>query len=674
MPRRWRRARRKRSFAGNATPFGAGRGRGLHRRLHQPSSGFIPGPRPLVEPVSTVEEGYFASFAFSKRVGVVAILAAVAFGVLALRAWSLQLLHNLDYLRVSQAQQTRVVDLPAARGLIVDDDDRPLAAVGAELAVVADVSALGPLSFHGAWKPASHGERVLEDLSKLTKTPVSTFVARIRTALVQSPFAPAVIVPHAPRALTFYLDERAPGFPGLHVVELPLRSYPQGALGGEFLGLLGQVSPQELNEPQYAHAKAGEVVGQSGVEATYDRYLNAGFAHARVKVNALGQIASPLRPERSGKAPDGLQLTIDARLQRAAENAVKSGIALAHQAGYPQASDGAAVVMNVHTGAIKALVSYPTVNETLAANDPAYVQRLDDGSLPDNPLFDRAIAGLYPAGSTFKPIVAAAALSGGLISPGTTMPCTGSLTVGNIIFHNVEPSIDEIMNLSDAIEMSCDTWFYRLGEQFYFKQQEGWYGIQQYARYFGLGKPTGIDIPGEAGGVVPTPAWLASTFKGTSQAYWYEGTSVNLSIGQGYLEVTPLQMAVAYAALANGGTVVRPHVAEAILGPKRKLLSFPPVRHVAVTDLSDIQSALYEAAHGSTGTSTAIFGNFPVPVAGKTGTAQNPQGEDDSWYASWAPANDPKYVVVVLIEHGGFGANAAAPAAREIYQALFHVK
>ena len=643
------------------------------RRRGGRSAGFVPPPstRPLVEPVSTVEEGYFASFAFYRRVGAVAVVAVVAFTLLAMRAWSLELLHSRDYLKQSQAQQLRVVNLPAARGTIVDDKQRPLATAGAQLAVVADAFALGPAPLDATWRPTARGRRTLDALSKLAHVPTPRLVDRVRASLVQSPFAPAVIVPHATRALTFYLDERTEEFPGLHVVELPTRSYPQGAFGGEFLGLLGQVSPQELKQPAYAHAKAGEVVGQSGVEATYDRYLNAGFAHARVRVNAKGQIASPLRVERTTKTPDGLQLTIDARIQRAALSAVKLGIASAHQAGYIQASTGAAVVLDPRDGAVKALVSYPGINQVAATQNPEYLARLLTGKVPG--LLNLATQGVFPAGSTFKPIVAEAALASGLITPYTYLPCTGSLTVGNIVFHNVEPSINASLNLVEAIEMSCDTWFYRLGEQFYFRQQQGSLAMQQWARWLGLGHPTGIDLPGEAAGVVPTPAWLKQQFAKTSpsEAYWYEGTSVNLSIGQGYLEITPLQLAVAYAALANGGTVVRPHVAQAVLGPHRRVLRFPPVHKLKLRDVWAIHEGLFQAAHGSTGTSTAIFGNFPVPVAGKTGTAQDPHGSDDSWYASWAPAGNPRYVVVVLIPHGGFGANAAAPAARAIYSAIY---
>ena len=417
------------------------------RRRGGRSAGFVPPPstRPLVEPVSTVEEGYFASFAFYRRVGAVAVVAVVAFTLLAMRAWSLELLHSRDYLKQSQAQQLRVVNLPAARGTIVDDKQRPLATAGAQLAVVADAFALGPAPLDATWRPTARGRRTLDALSKLAHVPTPRLVDRVRASLVQSPFAPAVIVPHATRALTFYLDERTEEFPGLHVVELPTRSYPQGAFGGEFLGLLGQVSPQELKQPAYAHAKAGEVVGQSGVEATYDRYLNAGFAHARVRVNAKGQIASPLRVERTTKTPDGLQLTIDARIQRAALSAVKLGIASAHQAGYIQASTGAAVVLDPRDGAVKALVSYPGINQVAATQDPEYLARLLTGKVPG--LLNLATQGVFPAGSTFKPIVAEAALASGLITPYTYLPCTGSLTVGNIVFHNVEPSINASLNL-----------------------------------------------------------------------------------------------------------------------------------------------------------------------------------------------------------------------------------
>jgi penicillin-binding protein 2 len=545
---------------------------------------------------------------------------------------------------VSQAQQTRVVNLPAARGMIVDAKQRPLAAAGAQLAVVAEASALGPTPLDASWQPSASGRRTLAALSKLAHVSTARLVARVRASLVQSPFAPSVIVPHAPRALTFYLDERAEQFPGLHVVELPTRSCARRALGGEFLGLLGQVSAVELKQKSYAHAKAGR---WSGSRASGDvRPLLERRLRARARAGELDgpdRIAAARRAYEEGT--DGLQLTIDARIQRAALRAVKDGIAMAHTAGYTQASSGAAVVLDQRDGAVKALVSYPGVNQLAAAQDPAYLasaHRQDAG--PPEPRDAGSVPGRLDVQAVT--IVAEAALASGLITPSEGVPAVHglSLTVGNIVFHNVEPSINQSMNLAEAIEMSCDTWFYRLGEKFYFQQERGSLAMQQWAHWLGLGHPTGIDVPGEAAGVVPTPAWLRQQFAKTSpsEAYWYEGTSVNLSIGQGYLEVTPLQMAVAYAALANGGTVVRPHVAQAVLGAHRKVLRFPPVRKLKLHDAWAIHDGLFRAAHGATGTSAAIFGSFPVPVAGKTGTAQDPHGDDDSWYASWAPAGNPR--------------------------------
>ncbi len=275
---------------------------------------------------------------------------------------------------------------------------------------------------------------------------------------------------------------------------------------------------------------------------------------------------------------------------------------------------------------------------------------------------------------TFKPIVAEAALASGLLGPYSTLSCTGSYTVGGHVFHNVESSINATLTLPEALSISCDTWFYRLGSMFYYAQEKGHLYMQNWAHWLGVGEPTGFDVPGEAPGLVPTPGWLKRTFKQRWARIWFEGNSVNLAVGQGQLAITPLQLAVAYSTLANGGTVVRPHVGKAVLsstGQVVKELRYPPRRHLRLYDVGEIRDGLYAGAHS--GTSAAVFGTFPIPVAGKTGTAEAPPGSDHSWYASWAPAYNPKLVVVVMIEHGGFGAEAAAPAAKEIYSAYFRV-
>ena len=585
-----------------------------------------------------------------------------------LRAWSIQILHGPAYTSLANSQAYRTVDLIGPRGPIVDVKGRPLAGMSGRVVVAADVAALGEIGRHG-WKPTEAGLDSLRRMSKLAHVPVSTMVTRIRRSVVRSPFAPAVVLSHPQNALASYLDERVADYPGFKVTYLPSRSYPQGAFGSAFLGLLGEVSAPMLASPRYAHAKRGQTVGISGVEAQYDAYLNGGFKRAHLRVDSMGRVVGPLQYSPLGRTLPTLQLTIDARVQRAADRAIRHGLALAQANGHSDARAAAAVVMNPWTGAVYALASYPTYNQVAASRDPQYLASLykDGGANPR--LLDQATQGMYPTGSTFKPIVAAAALSEGIITPSTPQLCSGSFTIGGYTFRNVEAGVYSSMSLPTALAESCDTWFYRLGDKFYARGSQG---IQRWAKQLGLGHPTGFDVPGEAHGIVPTPAWLQKTWNQP----WYEGQTINLSIGQGYLAVTPLQLAVAYSALANGGTVVRPHVATAILhGESVQLLHFKPVRKVKLTDAWAIRQGLYEAAHAPGGTSASLFASFPVPVAGKTGTAEAGAGRSDhSWYASWAPAGNPKVVVVVLIAHGGFGAEAAGPAARDIYQSFFKLK
>ena len=622
-----------------------------------------------VEPYSRVDAPYFRSPGFYVRIGGLAVLVGIVICVLVLRAWSIQILHGPSYKVLATHQAYRTVDMIGPRGAIVDDKGRLLANTTGHVVVVADTGALGTFDSHG-WHASSTGMADLRRLSSLANVPVKTMLVRIQRSVVQSPFAPAVVIPHPDSGLQFYLDERASSYPGFKVTAVPSRSYPQGNFGSEFLGLLGEVSPQELGTKRYRTATAGEVVGQTGVEATYDSLLNPGFVPAHVRVDSLGRIAGPLEVPK-GKALPTLELTIDARLQRAATAEVEHGIALARRLGNPSPG-GSAVVMNPYTGGIYALVSVPTYNQVAAANDPSYLAKLYTD--PRNLLLDKAIAGVYPTGSTFKPIIAEAALSAGLITPSTPMLCSGSFDLGGTVFHNVEAGVFEEMTLPVALEQSCDTWFYRLGDRIYTADpaKQGTL-IQEWARKFGLGSTPPIDLVGASPGLVPTPSW----FLKANHFPWTEGQTINLAIGQGALQVSPLQLAVAYSTIANGGTVVTPHVA---LGVVRDGVTKPfhikPQRKLKLVDVDTIRQGLYLAAHNPAGTSAAVFANFPVAVAGKTGTAQTCSSgcPDHSWYASWAPAGHPEVVVVVMIEDGGYGAQAAAPAARDIYSAFFHLK
>ena len=638
------------------------------RRLKLPRN--LQGGRGL-QPYSRADAPYFRSPGFYVRVGGLAIVVVAGLSLLLLRAWSIQVLNGRKYASEAHRQAFRTVPLLGARGAIVDDKGRLLAGTSGYVVIDADAASLGSRNAHGIWSPSPAGVRALRRLGRISGRRWGILAARIRHDVLQAPFAPAIVIAHPDASLAAYLQERPGLFPGFKVEGEASRSYPQGAFGSEFLGLLGQINRQELKTHAYGNAQAGEVVGQSGVEAMYDSILNKGFVRARIPVDSLGRIAGPLRVPLE-KQPPTLQLSIDTRLQKAAQDALVYGMEQARLTGHSP-TGASAVAIDPWTGAIKALVSYPTFNEKLAADNSNYLSQLYRNKY-STPTLNRAISGVYPTGSTFKPIISEAALSGGIITPSTPLACTGSFTLGNHTFLNVEAGINEFMNLPTALEQSCDTWFYRLGATIWAHDPAKKATlIQAWARKLGLGTTPPIDLTGAFAGYLPMPGKQFERISGTP---YTEGQAVNLAIGQGALQVSPLQLAVAYSALVNGGTVVRPHVGEAVIkGGVRHPLHFKPVRKVKLSPYTwAIKQGVYDAANNPSGTSYPVFAGFPLKVAGKTGTAEAPPRDDHSWYASWAPYDHPKLVVVAMIEHGGFGVQAAAPTVKRIYQAYFHLK
>ena len=624
-----------------------------------------------LQPYSRADAPYFRSPGFYVRIGGLAVVVAVGVTLLLLRAWSLQVLHGKQYSADAHQQVYRTVDLLGARGAIVDDRGHLIAGTTGHVVIDADGNSLGTRDAAGHWHASAAGLKEIGRLAKFAGMRKWHLVARIGYDIYHAPFAPAVVVANPSPALTNYLQERGARFPGFKVAAAETRSYPLGAFGGSFLGLVGEINSKQLRTHAYGKAQQGQIVGQSGVEAAYDSILDAGFLKARIPVDSLGRIVGQLAIPKE-KQPPTLQLSIDTRLQRAAESAVYNGMADARTAGY-NPTGGSAVAIDPWTGAIKAIATYPTFNEKLAATSSDYVTRLNHDKT-STPALNRAIGGAYPTGSTFKPIIAEAALAGGIITPYTSQLCSGSFVLGDHTFFNVERGAFEMMDLPTALEQSCDTWFYRLGDRIWAADPAKKATlIQHWARLLGLGTIPPIDLTGATAGYLPEPNAHFERLTGTP---YYEGQAINLSIGQGALQVSPLQLAVAYSALINGGRVVRPHVAEAVIrnGVRHKL-KFKPVRRLRLSPFTwAIKEGLYEAANNPSGTSGAVFGGFTPTVAGKTGTAQAPPLDDHSWYASWAPYDHPQLVVVVMIEHGGFGADAAAPAAKQIYQAYFRSK
>ncbi|MFN2593533.1 MAG: penicillin-binding transpeptidase domain-containing protein, partial [Actinomycetota bacterium] len=409
-----------------------------------------------------------------------------------------------------------------------------------------------------------------------------------------------------------------------------------------------------------------------------------------------------------------------------------TGLAAAHGAGF-YAPGGAVVVMDPTTGAVKAMASYPTYNPNVFANGLSEKEYKALGAAtPNNPdddaLFFRPTQAQKNPGSTMKAITAGAAMWTGVANPYTVLGCPPDITIppgggpGSVVYHDYTTADLGSMGFPESLEVSCDTFYYQLGydmqHQFGVSGYEGieppgsrphtsdWGSIktlkyipsgtekfQQYARLSGLGHTTGIDIPGETNGLVPDQRWCHDSYLATKNTQyptcaigWQPGFDVNMAIGQGDLLVDPLQMAVAYAAIANGGNVMQPRIAWALARPdeagaEHNVKEFQPriVNHLGLdsTELGVIQQGLQLVVSGGSGTATSAFAGFPLdqyPIAGKTGTAQiGNTGLNDAWFISYAPASDPQYVIAVYIEKAGHGGESAAPVARQIYESLFGV-
>ncbi len=406
---------------------------------------------------------------------------------------------------------------------------------------------------------------------------------------------------------------------------------------------------------------------------------------------------------------ESIKLTIDSKLQRAAEEAIRYGISQAYLNKHWQADGGSIVALDPRDGSIRAMASYPTYNPSIYTGHVSTKRLAAAGLTPsaaerDNyPSLDRASNGVYPAGSTFKPVTALAALETHILpSTSTPLQCTGFYSVPSEfpggkpqVFYNVDKYINESMTLPTALAASCDTWFYQLGDDFYKAPPSMGHPLQAWAAKFGFGRKTGIDVGPESPGLLPTPEWrkrafTAKTDPGNWQIdnQWKPGDSIQLAIGQKDLLVTPLQMARFYAAIANNGKLVRPHLAMQVEegggtpnSPPRVVHNFPAAAPqplgIDPYYLHAVQDGLWQATHSGVGTSTSVFGNFPIPIAGKTGTAQkDPQNDqlDQSWWCGYGPAESttpPELVVCALIENGGFGADAAAPAALQVFKEYF---
>ena len=589
------------------------------------------------------------------RIALFGGVALALFAVLFFRLWFLQVLNGDRYLAEAKNNRTREFRVSAPRGEILDRNGKILVANRTSLALQINLEKL----------PADRRERRAElaKLAELTHSTLPHLLEAIGEQKKVAAGAPVTLRRDVGHYLVFYLQENQDRFPGVTVQRVFVRRYPHETLAAHILGNVGEVNEEQLKEARYRKLEPGDEIGQDGVEYTYDRFLRGKAGINRFQVDALGQ------PTRNGQLlseppvpGDNLKLSIDSAVQEAGEAAMASfGLR------------GGFVTMDVHTGEIIALGSYPTFDPSVFTRPMTQAQVDElyrDPVLA--PLSDRAIAGLYPTGSTFKPITAIAALESGNLTPSEVIYDPGQLVVGGQVFTNAGEAANGSVSLVSALEVSSDVFFYTLGLRMWDSGD-----LQRWAHALGIRRPSGIDLPGAAEGLLPSQHWRNRLYReGETERPWSAGDNVQLATGQGDLQTNPLQMAIAYAALANGGTVVTPHVGLQVDDAAGRVLEeFDPAprRHVRMNPeyRESILEGLHDAAQNGGGTSFEVFGSFPIPVAGKTGTAQRPPYEDQSWYGVLAPYPVPRIVTFVTMEEGGFGAEAAAPAARRILEAYF---
>jgi penicillin-binding protein 2 len=585
-------------------------------------------------------------------------VALVMFALIFFRLWYLQVLSGDSYVAAARDNRVREIKVQAPRGEIVDRNGQELVANRNSLSIKVTPDKL----------PEDTAERrqVYRRLSRLLNLNPRRLQRRVEGELKALPFSKPTVKQDVPWEIVAFVLERQSRFPGVEPEREFLRKYPHATVGAHLFGQVGEVTEKQLKDQRYNRVGLGDRVGQAGIELEYDRFLRGVNGAAKVEVDALGNLTDTLR-RKEPKQGSQLRLSIDLGVQRVAQQALAGGT-----------GKGAFAVMNVDNGEVLALGSQPSFDPNIFTK-PLSQKRLNalSSEALGQPLLNRAIQAGYPTGSTFKLVTATAALESGHITPDTVLNDPGSLTVGGVKFENAGGVAHGALALRQALTVSSDVFFYQLGQ---YMDEKGM-PLQKWGRQLGIGRKTGIDLPAEAPGRMPSPQWRERWKKLgllADDRPWSVGDNINLSVGQGDLLANPLQMAVAYAAIANGGRVLRPRLGlriEDAAGRALQQLDAPTARRLKISEANRnaILEGLHGAANGPGGTSTPVFEGFPIPIAGKTGTAEHIGKSDQSWYVALAPYPNPKYVVAVTDEAGGFGADTAAPMARRILAELLDV-
>lgn len=662
------------------------------------------------------------------RLTFLSVVVIALFLALLSRLWFLQVLAGDRYVELADTNRLRQVVTEAPRGDILASGGEQLVRNRPALAVSADRQALvdedgDPLD--------AEAERVISRLALLLDLSEDSVLERL-TSRRYSPFRPVPIAVDVTPEIAFSVREHQELFPGVTTETLPLRDHPYGTLAAHVVGYLNQISEAELDDERFADYRGGDLIGRAGVEAVYESWLRGIEGTRLLEVNAQNRVLDVLRETESTPGND-LVLSIDLELQAAVEHLLEAGMVASRDIvrtdgrNLPSTA-GSAIVMDVD-GAVLALASNPTYDprKFVGGLSQDYADYLYNTPEVPQPAVNRAIQGRYPPGSVFKTVSGAAGVESGQVGPSTLLPCPSSYTIGGNTFRNWNASAEPAMPLSRALMRSCDTYFYDIAYRQWQTEQRQIAAadassatgpgtttagavtevLAEVAHRFGFGRRLGIDLPSEATGYIPNRAskeqrWLDRRDRWCDQAeqsepgsyvqlvlednclyggVWRGGDAVNTSIGQGEIETTPLQVATSYLAVANGGELLRPRVASRIVSPTGEILEEFGREVIGTLDLDAatlgaLQQGLRSVVMEPGGTARGAFSGFPldqIPVAGKTGTAEQKPKVPYAWFVTYAPADDPQYVVVVSVEEGGGGSQTAAPIARNILEVIFGV-
>lgn len=588
-------------------------------------------------------------------------LILLIFTALLLRLWFLEIIRGSETMALSRMNQAREIKIPAPRGVFYDRNGKVLAfsRISHVVSVVPD--------------DVRNNPRVVRFLSQVLQIPEDELMGIIDKKGKDSPKSFVPILTDVDSKAIGQILEAKLDLPGVEVDDYPVRYYPMGEWAAHLFGYMSEINSDELTQRAAQGYRMGDMIGKTGLERAYESYLRGKDGGRIIEVDRSGQPKRVLEVVESTPG-DNLVLTIDKDLQDTAESALRKQLTyLQTNTSFVHARSGTVVALDPRNGNILAMVSYPGYDPNLFVGGKDAAKSISAlFANPQHPFTNRATQGTFMPGSTFKPITVMSALEEGKATADTKFFCGGYDRIYHALFKCWNTKGHGTENVVQGLQNSCNLVMAELG------RLVGINTLSRYARLFGLGSKTGIDFLPEEKGFVGDPKWKAATYPKDSR--WYPLDTLHYVIGQGYINMTALQLVNVYAALANGGKFYVPQAVKAITSPDGKVIHrFEPhlVReiHLKPENLAIVRKGLNEVVQE--GTAAAAFAGFPLdkyPVAGKTGTAQNVGKDDYALFASYAPANHPEIVVVVIVEEGGHGASVGGPVARQIFETYFHVK